>query len=856
MNRAVAHYTRRYLFKNKKRVVSDIVCLFLCLCSAVILSVSAWSYLASTQKYDLQQNGAQDVVYKNVTAQEVEQVQEHRQDASLGVAEVFGRQPIAGSAYSEYAVLGSLDKQAVELAHIALLEGAWPSQSGEVVLEKSLKYKLGLTVGQSYVFRVSMLGTDHVVEVPCTITGVCNDFSKSQSGAVGDANLEDVLPNVLTVRETFAPLLGGEEPVRHLLVAFAQLGQDTDFAALFAQWTGRENVSFHSKYAPAQGLPMVTYSDSNKLSTTYIFVILLSVSGFVIFVSLLLNVAMNKKRNSRDIFQLKLAGASVRDIRRFFLLRESACFLIALPLALLTAIGVLFWFQKGVMEPFWELFSIQFHPLILFAVIACVYCLTLLSILISTGKGLARLPLEAEEKEETYRPILNKTLSFKNPAVLWAFKSFLKNGKRSRAGLCLLSLCVTLVVAGTVLSAALVRDLKEEYMFDYKMQGFDGGYLSVLEVPFTLSYGVSERDWQKVKSLDEAAFVTASKQWWCKLVTTDKTGYPAKDFFFGDYETDDLDALRKDKEYFGYQSDEYLAPSRISGVEDNVLEILEPYITAGSFDKAGLDSGEKLIVLRDNPRVSYYVGQKLRFTQSILKNTQGDIMQMYHNGATRYDREFEVCAIVDMTRIHDESLLEMFQSIRSFAIPNRAFDVFPFATNYCNLYVKLKDPNVSAQTDAVFAQLKSIYPNAQIISQQGETQRLNLLVTVTQSVLQLVNVVIALFAFMSLYNMIQKRIAEQARSIAMLRSIGFGKWKVFLSQYAELCLLSIGAVLFGYLLSLPIHVLFYRHALFSAYPWYLLFSCLLLLFSVSAAIVWFALRPVYKKSVVAQMSAL
>ena len=843
MNKTILFYTRRYFKKNHKKAVPDIVCYFLCLTCVLLVTTLMLSYGQTLRENTWQQNGKQDVLFSYIENEADFDALRHSDVRQVGKVTLWGSQNIPKAIFDGQLVFGTADETARDLLFLQISQGRYPEQAGEVLLENRMFVALNAAVGQTLDFAVVPIGAEEAQTVRLTVVGVCEDFSLSQSGVERQQEIGDCLPNALVYSSPFP----AETTALYMApVQFRRGSQPTDFSAWYQKATGTAGVTFYAA-GGAEGSALGLYSMfpiSDEVELQYIFGVLMAGCLLTAICSLFLNQYMNREHSREEIRRLKFAGCGNREIHIFFLLRCGICYLCALPPAALATAGAALWFRRQIAN-FWQIFSLHFSVMLIIAVLLGVFLLAILFQLAGIGTFCRLLPLESEEMITDHHFILNRSLRTRSAVRNLRIKSYFRDRKRMRVCLVLTALCVLLFTGGKTLSDMLLRDLSTQFDYDYQAAVYNMSFATALEIPTNPEAGISSELFARAKALDGIRAVYGMKGLEMKRVTTDRTEYEESSHFD---QSDSLDAagVAAAKRQYGYAENEYLLHSGLTGYSEDLLALITPYITSGSIDPEAFRAGEAVIRVVETGNGERHLGKKLQLSQLFI--TDGDI---YTGTAQveRFDKTTTVTAAISLSHIKDAWLKSMLSGSYGIICSEELLEQLPVSLNYTHLFLFTNENANTDDIDAFFSDLRSLYPDARLISAHAENARLQSLIAVTEVVVSAVNLIIGCFVFVTLFNMIRKKQLEQRRTVALTRILGFGYGKAVRTLWGEMVMMLLPATLLGALMSLPLHLFCFSDTFAETYPWQrpLLALGLLLVFSLLLSIA--GLRPVYREKI-------
>lgn len=827
---------------NIKKSIFSVFCVAVCLISVLLLANIAQNYFYSIEKINTQLYGKQDSIIWNINKNTIDKLYRDDYISNIGCVRIKNYNNLNDL---NNIVLGSLDESAKKLTSVELVQGRWPEDKTEIVVEKSLAEQLDLKINSHLQIDSNYEYHDNNNQLEYLIVGICNDYSRTQSGSIENSVFYS-LPNAIT-------MFDNDCIFEHVLLSLKdnlKVSVNEIYNRLI-RYAGEEDNLYLKGYSNVNQISF-SYSDSKELTVNYLFIVLITVSIFTTVLSLYLSIKSMKDYNINIIRLLKFAGASTSDISLFLFTKQIIIMIMALPFSILILCFLLKLLKDKILVDLVGAFYINSNILLNLFIVVIITVIYYFFIYCSLFKTIRTLPIETTNKQVNKKSsLLNKDFSTRIPTVLLGSKSVLFYGRKIISIFLLMALSITFFISGQIISKALVRDLREDVVIDYKIENYNGSYITNLEIPLSLNYGISERDLNCLKDTSELDVITSIKQFRMNIVSNSKVKTDEA-IYLEDYVSVDQNALKKEKKKFGYTDDNYLAPCQMIGVDEGFLLSLEKYIVEGDFNIAELSAGKSIVVIKDETTDFYHVGDMVTLSQILLDNPDAALESGIIDGE-RYDKEYIISAVLDFSKATDKELLEISQIVSGFVTVNSAFDLLPFETNYCDIYAKLKDSNSFKKTEEVLLKFQGIYPELSVLSKRGEASQLRMLVAATQCVCQFLMWTMLTLSVVSLYGMIRQKIEQQKKSYAILRTIGFSYSKAITSELIELFGFILLSIIIGFCFSFVVCMIFYKFTFITNYPWKMLVLCSIFILFIVLIVIILSMKKIYKTSIIELM---
>ncbi len=837
--------------RNKKRVAIDVLSLFFCVVFLITLATAFFGFRQSVKKYESQKNGTQDVIYNNISDGEYDNLLKNGAFERVGKASIIGFfEPSAD--FDDALAVGLLDGNALSLAAIEISDGSLPSKSGEALLERGVLYKMNLNLGD---FLNVKLKTADGEEIPLKvkIVGVCNDYSASQSQSADIENKERMLPSVMIFEDDLKAIKAAHGSFISCFAKLSKSAETADFDNLFLKITGRENVDFCTSHGFSGESQIESFSEDSEKSFTYIFAALVCFSAFVLFFGLLVSAENGKSALKGEIRLLKLSLANSAFIKKFIF----GEFLIKYFAALIFAIVI----SAVVLPPVFSSLFKDFFEVVLFHISAwyCVFSAAFVfavygaTLLLISFRLMKKRPLDGGASLQKITAAQNRSFNNKNPVSLFAKKCRLKDKKRLAVSAALLALSFAVALGSISLSDALIRDLKEEHSYDYRIFVKNEAKISYFSVPAKLFCGIGDSDVKKLESLSSAPEVAAFKTVSFRLVTTEPKKYGKSALFYEAPTDEEYEFFKRDKAALGFSDGEYVSQTdlNVTGINSDMLSQLKACVTAGEIDENAFCKENAVIKIKNAPsQYDFKIGETFSASASEVFTPLDSYMKSGIFKAARHDILFKVVAEVDISRINDVFLRESTAFSSQYVTLNDVLSQNGLNAKNNDVFIRLSNPDSSNEAEEILKEIKNIHPEVSLVSKRSEARRLELMVGMTKAVCGLITAISFCVAVLNVYSCTKKRLLEEARSLMLLRAIGFDFKMAALSQCAVLLPTAFGSLIFGAAAGFAINAFFNRSAVFSSFPWLGFVGEILVAAAAVTAVTLATLRPYYKKSII------
>lgn len=768
----ILRYTFKVIKDKKLITLFNVVCLSLFIVCVCCFTNLINSYVTSTDKYLEQLYGTEDAVLKNVTIEDIEKINTENSSVDIGLVKTYGFAPIEKLPYSDYMIFGTLDEEARKQGGINLTEGCWPNSSNEIVVEESIRTKLRLNVGVGEELKLVIEEFDGSKnEYNYLIVGICNNFSELQGGTDNTTEPKYRLPNIIVSDECFM----GEPALHHAYISF-----DSEIA--LQKFLTDLDVTAQSVFINNK------HTDSNsqiKALFTILFFSFLLMGFFAIYA----NIAINKNRRVKNIYRLKLINVSNWQIKKHFWLEITVYYLISMPLGMLGGTLLSYFIVNNVFNRYITYLQSYTSWYMIILEIIITYLLLVGTQFDSLNKYLNVLPNEIFKKQEIKLHRI-KNSKIKSPLLKWGINSFYRNSEIYFKVIIALALLIATIISGSFISKAAVSTLEKKIVSDYTVTEYDGSNFTLLDIPTNFGYGISSEDFSYIKNCVDIDSCYGIKNLPFKIVGENELISEENDLRkrYSDYSV--IEDYNRDLLEYGYSLNESLYSIKLLGIDEDLCELLTPYVTEGSIKNIKENS---IIIVKPQGKNGYRVGEKIVLSQSFFSSS--------NEKPDRYDYECFVTAIVEIPE-NDTKLQKMLvKEETNFIVLSDFLDKLPCDINYNSIYINLDKTSEYENVEKILYGINNIYPNSKIVSlrEQVEEQRLSVLsIEITFFTLVLLLILYSVVVYIIvIYNII----SERYKLWGTLRCFGTSLMDIMKYQVTELFIIVIISWLIGFVIS-------------------------------------------------------
>ena len=758
MHRELFLYCRRTLFRRCGSTVAALLALILFISSVCSVFTLALSLFKSYNGYIFQTYGS----YTGIAA--IEKADAFIEDGAVaeqGGCYIYG--DIAGDYGAGAFSAGYLDSAAAELLNIRLLDGRFPENENEALIEENFLKRLpGAALGSTLSFDISApFGT---ASREYYISGVIADYSVYQR--TGDEE-SPLLPSLIT---------GAEDSL---------FVQSENFCIFRCKNNSADEVfAISEKHSVKTFLsPGVYGSVAAAVGKTAAAILIIAVSAVLTVSAVLLASfsALSSVLTASQLRFLKIAGASLDTLLKFAIINLALLFVIAFPVGLALGVGLGYFLFVYIAKGFVDfyVFSVPFTVVELSILTAF---LLLLAVRIAAVVRFAKKPpLQAQTKKEALRkkPSLHLCFSLFDK---WSRLSFRAN-RSSYAGIVLaMSLCYFVLFVCGFFTQTVKSDIQTKLSDNYILRS--GGmpeYFTMFMVDPSPASGFSQSDIDgflnnsetgdifTVKNLDVQADVPYEK---APGLTADNL----------EKEYGDAAQLEKEQRFFGIQpqGELYSASLRVcKGAQ------LPAFLKSRGI--SGFDSERDVILtVPQGVRSPYAVGDSVRLFYVLAKNGYSD------NSADFSVTELNLRLAAVEESDTDGAVLKKFGAGElNFICDIAAVKGLP--QSWDSVYINLSDMGVHAKTDEGLRVMRGLYPQMKLYSEienRAEQEKLlNILLLLAVSVSGFITAVV----LFNIINILSLRYKNNRQLWGTLRAMGIRRPLLIRRHIGEMLLTSLSA---------------------------------------------------------------
>lgn len=791
MIKIISKFSISYIRKNKKQSLLSFLCILLCVASMLTTALITSSYIKSYSENNRTENGTQHGVIKDVSLDEIKKIKEDPRMDAAGVVTLYANSPVKGNLFDEHVLLGTMDQTAQKLSKVKLLNGRLPTSPNEIVLEKHMFSILNLkeAIGGNLTLTLHPINGGEEFEKAYTVVGILSNYSKKQGGTKDNKKLREHLPNAIV-----APSPADDEmsPVNQALV---QVSSGYDYKKVI-----EEVSSGHGVYLNAAVYDHVVSNFlSNDANMNFMLVTIVLSVLFIGLFAIYSDVSLSKLKMQTCLRKLKYAGASCNQILQFLCLRALYLFGAAVIAGFLIGLFVSFAVSKLVLDKIIPYFELRADPLVLLSVALISLAAVLLFQIISSVDFVYKKPGQGKNKSIVQQKDIH--IKLKKPMALWGVKSFLINLPSTSSIIVSFAICFTAICSVLFIANVNVAQLQDTVASDYRIDNYNWRYMSSgINLYPDLFAGMEEKEWKEIEKIEEVRHCYPIKRLMVKYkIDLTKENFP-KLHFYNEEQYPEPDHIKQNSyernEMRKHGLGEGYTPQDIilSGVDDSVLDSLKKYVVQGEINLQSLKSGKEVLLVAgaENPAPPIGLNETMNLSLLTLKN-KNDVSK----GINAKEFRVKVGAVID---IKDKNPFLSDVCSGQFIFSNDAFSQLsiPIRTNF--LHISLKDPQKYEETETILAKLKDVYPNMFLTSKRAEVESQRLYVQTIKTICYSLTLILLLFSFINLWNLIHTKIAQQTQVWGALRAIGVEKKDAYHYQVTELIMICAS----GFLISLPI----------------------------------------------------
>lgn len=771
----------KHLKRSWKQALQVILVYLLCTCFFIAEGMTVYSYIQSAGKEKIDTFGEQSGFLSGCTAENVHALKQLDSVQKVGVIQSVAIHTIPDAVYGNQIIAGTADETARSLCHIRTASGRLPEKADEIALERSALARLREEIEVGDRLELTFQTADGRRDKKnFTVVGILEDFSSLQIPE--DSTL--TLPNVLISEAYRDALQAGEEPaVCPVLVT------DEKAAGQVLERFVKEGLG--TAYALN---PLLTGQGELPFEINTMGFVLLAVTGFFCLLMLYcLSVIMRKNRRQR-IALLKVAGFTRGEVLLYYvmqgLLQLVPGFVIGCSLGILMS-HMLVRYLGGFVHFFW-------NPVLFSACAALILLTAFFFILLGAGRDAKASPAELLSGGWDQKTPARTTSFFtKNPYLLWAGKDILLNSGEAVSTSIAMLFAVLILIVGGFVSSGVQNVADHQLPADIDIRVYDGGTFGPLGIPNDIAFGMTRQDAQALETCPQVEKAIAlSRVHLNELKRADSlTAQEREEQALSGRGND---AYQKEKLKWGYDPDQELIESLLSGADAGLIRELEPYVTKGALHMEALSNAREVLVCETGEYpASRDVGDQITYTQIINDPATGK----------QEKRTFTVTvgAIVTLSDYDQPRTIEELALGGRTLWANSSFEKVGLTVRTNQVLLNFKN---AEQTDEVEKQINNLQYNykGQVTVQEylQKAQRERAIAQMISMITFLLTLVLSIFAVVSLMVALNLKFQTRKGAFGTLRAIGMTKNEIYLVTLLQ-SVMQIGiAVLLGLIFSLGI----------------------------------------------------
>lgn len=637
-------------------------------------------------------------------------------------------------------VVGTADKNAIELQKIQIINGEFPQNTNEIALEQTTIDLLftGVKIGDKITLKI--ISPDER-DAEFTLVGVFANFSALQWDP----------------KETGMPMINA--------LTTADYDQTAMYSFVSVLGEIDDPEKFGCVYYPNQrdnydALKSISGISSDATTT----IIIAALAFFTLAVMVIAVYALNRG-HERNIGLMKVAGFSGKTILLFLAVKSILLFV---PSAVIgTAIGVA---VPALIDG--ELPGKSFAFAVICGVVALI--VMLLANLAFSKRECKKTVIENLRSTERVNSDPKTKFTSDKPAVLYAVKNFLVNGKETAAT------CVMVYLSVVVLfvMSAVFETAKSDY-FRGSLWAFDTAIgapdqmITTMNISRYPNGGISDSEFTALNSGKDVGYALGEKRLRMYIIDEDLP-FTTPEIYADIPEL--AEKFVEQKSVIGFPNCS-INGSVLYGLDEHTLSQFQKYLVEGEFDINALRSGREVIWNRTNDAErNYSAGDKIKIGFGLnLDPNEPSLEKIQY-------REFEVtvAAVISLTEETNDTVGELYKyCFKSDCLiwSEKAFDEIGISKNYDSVYLLADSRKDGFDTSlALINELKMYYGNMLIVQDYLQQSLIFWQSYDTfQSITLLVSGGLALFSLVSLTVVTITKLSKRKKVFGFLRAVGLSK---------------------------------------------------------------------------------
>lgn len=801
MKNPILYLAYKTLKIRKITTIILIISIALCISLSIILVSVKNSYKLNYKTQLLNTYGVQHTILYNIP-QETENILINNGNIeTVGKVIICGIFKIPKSITNETLSLGHMDEVAISLSKIQLVEGRLPEKSNEVAIEKGALARMNIdpTIDMNIILDVELLQENKnlrrdTLKQTFVLVGILENYSANQlpereKRVSGYIDLPSILlsnNNAITELQPFI--------TKHY---YLQYKSDVNPFQLI-----KKNQEIYQSgliqlntnvYNPENG-KMLIKSVGTDLIPPLILIIITLFSAFFMLTNIII---LSNNEGFSQIVNLRIIGGSNADLIKLIAIKSSLMIITALPIGFLITYP-LYSIVRIILSKLTISFDLvlDFSNCSILLAITCVFVLFLFIRPVIKMKRYTVIELSGHVIKADR--IQHVNFNSKNGIILWAIKSAVNDLNKNIMVCISLAIIVFIIISGTYIIRIMKYDNMPITQYDYWVNKTSKMYYSSLIIPDKSNYGIGENQLFYLATSPEVKSIYGIKRFDINI----EQKIEDKDNKYLDLSplpsySGMENIVLEDKVKYGYEKSSTLFRERIISLNDEMLEILTPYIIDGNIDIGELKMGDKII-----------------FCTNINNHqiTEGDtfILSQIVNGYM-FSKEVEIATVV----LLPENRADLYKIYgKSFIWHHDAFGEVGLDVNYSDIRIELKDSTKSGDIKSRIHDVVSLNTDETnkmtVWSGIEENEIYRNTGRLTRLFIYIIVFIMGFYALINIISYFNLRIRERLQLYGVMRAIGMTKYQLISMIQIEAAHFALISVLLGVGLSILVFIAFHR----------------------------------------------
>ncbi len=556
----------------------------------------ASSMVTSTSEYYKNNFGNCDSIFYHENADDdlLKQAQEQNIIGEYAYAHVLGRIYPEKNSEELNLNIAYLDESAKEFYYVSLLEGKYPTESGEIALEKATLEQINPDLKIGDVFTVYMKGQndkthlDGLEEKTYRLVGILRN---KRSNILRQEGVDpDFIPSAFVSDDS--DMLPGSKEAK---VAYLDIiERDVDE---YNWYEFQSNAGLYGESPVQMEIHLFSSKDQFTYTDTFTIMVLVVIFGVVLilasFVGIINAMNSNIADRKKQIGMLRTVGATKRQIRKIFGREAIIIALICVPVSLLVAFVAV----KSISGFFGEDFVFTLNiPVLILSGIFSVICVAVSS-LIPLHSASKISPVQSIRNIDITRKMKAKNIKSKkefNVSKLLAKRNL--TFYRKKQAIVSVFLIVTIVSSCLGFSFLKTAAKYMEYEYDYMLYASTLYYNGLYNEKTGSTTGYNENLKQSIWNMNYFDSISSTRECVAAIEVDGYSNYiellNKASFAFTDQSEEQINKIKAD-----FQTNKELFPLHLKSLDNDAIEELEQYVGNGKIDIDKLNRGEEVILL-------------------------------------------------------------------------------------------------------------------------------------------------------------------------------------------------------------------------------------------------------------------